>query len=294
MKVFYSDDYVGSGHAFDTTRKSRWIADSLAAHPVRDVGVLAPAPLTRETLSLAHSRRYIDAVQSGEPRDVATSQGFGWDPGLWRAVCASNGGVVEAALAAMEDGVAGSLSSGLHHARRSYGHGFCTFNGLVIAAHVALDAGARRVMILDLDAHCGGGTYEMILGESRIAHRDVSVSPYDSDDADGQWQRQVTVGSARDYLAAVESVLDPVPEKVELVIYNAGMDPYQGSSIGGMRGITLDMLDRRESLVFDWARRRELPIAFVLAGGYTGPQLENHELVLLHRLTIEAAARAAA
>jgi hypothetical protein len=30
----------------------------------------------------------------------------------------TNGGVVEAAVAALEDGVAGSLSSGLHHARQ--------------------------------------------------------------------------------------------------------------------------------------------------------------------------------
>ncbi|GEM_PF-3972919 len=38
--------------------------------------------------------------------------------------------VLAAVSAALEDGVAGSLSSGLHHARRDYDNGLCTFNGL--------------------------------------------------------------------------------------------------------------------------------------------------------------------
>ena len=75
-------------------------------------------------------------------------------------VCASNGGAVAAARAARAGGVAGSLSSGLHHAGRDRGAGFCTFNGLVLAARAALSEGAARVLVLDLDAHCGGGTHE--------------------------------------------------------------------------------------------------------------------------------------
>jgi hypothetical protein len=34
---------------------------------------------------------------------------------------------------------------------------------------------------------------------------------------------------------------------------------------------------------------RGIPIAFVLAGGYLGPELERAGLVALHRLTLEAA-----
>lgn len=49
---------------------------------------------------------------------------------------------------------------------------------------------------------------------------------------------------------------------------------------------------RRERLVFDWCRRRGIPIAFVLAGGYLGPGLDESGLVALHRLTLSAAVRA--
>jgi hypothetical protein len=57
------------------------------------------------------------------------------------------------------------------------------------------------------------------------------------------------------------------------------MDPFGGCSIGGMQGVTQKVLHDRE--VF--------PVAFVLAGGYLGPELERVGLVALHRLTLEAA-----
>jgi acetoin utilization deacetylase AcuC-like enzyme len=94
-------------------------------------------------------------------------------------VLASNGGCVAAAKRAMQHGIAGSLSSGLHHARPDRGNGYCTFNGLAIAAETALSAGADDVLILDLDAHCGGGTHGIILGNPHVWQLDVSVDPFD-------------------------------------------------------------------------------------------------------------------
>jgi len=91
------------------------------------VELCAPEPLTPLLLAEVHDREYIRAVETGQPKARAESQGFPWDPGLWPMVLASNGGAVAAALAASERGVAGSLSSGLHHARHDRGAGFCTF-----------------------------------------------------------------------------------------------------------------------------------------------------------------------
>ena len=76
---------------------------------------------SRSCVAAVHDPGYVRAVQTGEPRSLAESQGFDWDPGVWPMALATNGGVVAAALAALADGVAGSLSSGLHHARRGSG-----------------------------------------------------------------------------------------------------------------------------------------------------------------------------
>lgn len=78
-------------------------------------------------------------------------------------------------------------------------------------------------------------------------------------------------------------------DRFGLVIYNAGMDPYEGCAVGGLRGITADILAERERIVFEWCRSLSIPVAFVLAGGYVGPNLTKSELVDLHRLTISAA-----
>jgi acetoin utilization deacetylase AcuC-like enzyme len=94
-------------------------------------------------------------------------------------VTSSNGGAVSAGLNALERGVAGSLSSGLHHARRETGVGYCTFNGLVIAAREALAAGASSVLILDFDAHCGGGTASLIAEDEHVWQVDVAVNSFD-------------------------------------------------------------------------------------------------------------------
>src|SRR5580765_3229887 len=141
MKIFYSSSYTIASHSFDTTRKSRWIAESLAREPIAGIELVAPKPASAGALSRVHDPEYVEAVRTGNPRELAESQGFHWDPALWEMVCASNGGVIAAASVALRTRrVSGSLSSGLHHARRARGAGFCTFNGLVLAANAVLDA----------------------------------------------------------------------------------------------------------------------------------------------------------
>jgi acetoin utilization deacetylase AcuC-like enzyme len=292
MKIFYSPSYIVAAHSFETTRKSRWIAESLACEPIAGIELVAPEPTNAAALSRVHNPEYVDAVRKGNPRELAESQGFHWDPTLWEMVCASNGGVVAATINALRTRrVSGSLSSGLHHARRARGAGFCTFNGLVLAARAALDGGARTVLILNLDAHCGGGTHELIHGDERIWQMDVSVDTFDRYEPLGNSQLEI-VHDASHYLPTIErrlTWLEREAPRFDICLYNAGMDPFGGCSIGGMRGVTQKVLRYREVTVFSWCQMRGVPIAFVVAGGYLGPGLERVGLVALHRLTLEAA-----
>ena len=295
VSVFYSPEYVGSAHAFETTRKARWIVDSLGSAPIRGIELVSPQPLSDEQLVQVHDPTYVRAVQTGVPRGLAESQGFGWDAGLWPMVLASNGGAVAAGLTALQSGVAGSLSSGLHHAKRECGSGFCTFNGLAIAAREALSAGAASVLILDLDAHCGGGTASLIAEEPRIWQVDVSVNHFDCYES-GAGALLRIVRRSDEYMGEIERALEDVERlgpRFKLCLYNAGMDPFEGCQTGGLTGITKEMLAARERLVFGWCREHEVPIAFVLAGGYLGGRLDEEGLVGLHRLTLSAAAESA-
>jgi acetoin utilization deacetylase AcuC-like enzyme len=79
----------------------------------------------------------------------------------------------------------------------------------------------------------------------------------------------------------------------DAVVYNAGMDPHEYCAIGGLRGITDDLLAAREHLVFDFAAQSSVPVAFALAGGYSSGAMGTEHLTALHRLTLEGAARCA-
>ncbi|MEO8161761.1 MAG: hypothetical protein ABI588_10105, partial [Arenimonas sp.] len=175
-------------------------------------------------------------------------------------------------------------------ARRGHGAGFCTFNGLALAALRALGAGAKRVLILDLDAHCGGGTDELVGRHPSIDIVDIAVDAFDRY-APGPGNSLDLVERATDYLPTLQRRLDSARgQAFDLCLYNAGMDPHQHCPVGGLAGIDAALLARREQMVFEWCRDRRLPVAFVLAGGYLGPQLDRAGLVALHRLTLAAAA----
>lgn len=275
MILFYSDDYVACEHAFDTTRKSARIAESLRLRPVPNVTVSPPGPLSQMQLQLAHSQKYIEAVRTGQPRWLAESNGFTWDEQFFPMVLASNGGVVAAVGEALKTGVSGSLSSGLHHAHRDQGGGFCTFNGLAIAAMDAImQQKARRVLVIDFDAHYGDGTASLIQGRDDIAMIDVSTG----------WRNGDYISECR---AALDSTAD---QPFDLAIYNAGMDVHEDCRLGGRPGVTDAVVAEREKLVFNFCRQHHWPVAFVLAGGYAGGRLSEEHLVDLHRLTIAEAA----
>jgi acetoin utilization deacetylase AcuC-like enzyme len=161
---------------------------------------------------------------------------------------------------------------------------------LVIAAATVIAEGAESVLIIDLDAHCGGGTHSMIEETERIQQMDVSVNAVDA-----YWMNHGNtldlVRDAEKYLPTIRERLDGMTRSFDLILYNAGMDPDERCQVGGLPGINAGILRRREQIVFEWAKSRQIPVAFVLAGGYSGSELPQDELVRLHRMTLECALR---
>ena len=100
-------------------------------------------------------------------------------PGSWAAIR----GAADAALTA-----AGLVSSGArlayalcrppgHHVtRRAYG-GSCYLNNAAIAAQALLAAGARRIAILDIDAHHGNGTQMIFYDRADVWYGSLHVDP---------------------------------------------------------------------------------------------------------------------
>jgi acetoin utilization deacetylase AcuC-like enzyme len=284
MKVFYNEAYTAPAHAFDTTRKSGEIAAAIEEGSVPGCELVDPVDfvdLAEELIETTHDSAYVEALRTGEPSDLAASQGFTWDEGIWDMAVNSTAGVLAAVDEALATGgPSGSLSSGLHHARRAGGEGYCTVNGLAMAARRATELVSGTVVILDLDAHCGGGTNELVGDDQRILHLDLSVSSFDSYRPVGDDDLTVLhPDSDEEYLRLVSGYLGRIPADAGLVIYNAGMDPHPTVSAEG--------LAQRERLVANWCAQKHVPAVFVLAGGYTD-WITMDELVDLHLHTVRA------
>lgn len=286
MKVYYSDRYCAATHAWDTTRKSGNVATILRLNSrYKACIVVPPVPLTRDQITRAHDSHYVDAVETGDNLIMAESNGFKWCPYLYDAVRYSNGGVLAAARTALDEGVSGSLSSGLHHATRRFGGGFCTFNGLAIAAiDLLFHRDVRRVLIIDYDAHYGDGTADIIADYNGIDQIDVSSHDVRAITPDANDYGQL-------YLDIISKSLGGARiEQYDLVLYNAGMDPHEHCQIGGIPGVTAGVLYERDRMVFERCASKRVPVAFCLAGGYQSQRLTTTALATLHAETCFVAA----
>lgn len=284
ITVFHDPRYEADlGDHVMPIRKFRLVREAIerAGLPIR---VRSPEPASDEDLLRVHTRAYVEAIRTGEPRALAESQKFPWSPGLAQAVRWTNGGCIAALRTALDEGVAGNLASGFHHAHGGHGEGFCTFNGLVVAMErLRADGRLRRALVLDLDLHYGNGTAALLAErpdffqlsiygswyERNVAWRDVDARR--APDTSNAWSVPVRNGAGRrEYLGALEERLDPAIDaaRPDALLFQAGADPYQEDPYSPL---LLDhaALKDRDTYVFETCRRRGLPVMWVLAGGYT-------------------------
>ena len=67
----------------------------------------------------------------------------------------------------------------MHHARRSYGAGFCIYNDVALCARNLIQKyNLERILILDTDAHAGDGTCEIFYEDPRVLFMDLHQDPH--------------------------------------------------------------------------------------------------------------------
>ncbi len=283
--IFFHPDTNRTAYRFETTRKGGEIATLLQSQGWE---IHAPELLTRTDIERYHSPEYVAAMVSGEPDDLASSQGFTWDEQMWDSVVAQCSAMYAACQAAQRGQHSFALAAGFHHARRDHGAGFCTFNGIAIACGELIRNGVARIAIVDVDAHHGGGTYSLVRTWPEVIHVDLSTNYYDAYRyAAPHWSQKVDHADA--YLPALDTALATAAAHLragDIVIYNAGVDVYEHCTIGGLTGIDAAMIAERERRVVAWANQHHFKLAACLAGGYHGPKFALETLHDLHQHSI--------
>jgi acetoin utilization deacetylase AcuC-like enzyme len=243
------------------------------------------APAREADLLRVHSAAHIDRLRAAAVRARRTGERVALDAdtrasaGSWAAALAAAGCAVAAARAVAErrTDVAFAIARPPgHHAGPVRAAGFCLANNVAVAARAVQAAGlARRVLVVDWDAHHGDGTQEIFWQDPTVYVLSVHLadeypgtgSPEERGEGAGAGTtRNVplpagTGGAA--YRRALRDALDAALAEFspDLVIVSAGFDVLAGDPEGGfalepcdLHGIAADVLDRvggRAALVLE-------------------------------------------
>jgi len=296
MRLFPSDRYplpLPEGHRFPVAKYAA-LRRRLEAHAAAGAALefIEPHAATDDELLRVHDRAYVGRVLSGTLSAAEIRRiGFPWSPALVERSLRSTGAAVDAAAAALADGVAASLAGGTHHAGSDWGEGYCLFNDTAVAAREMQARGlVRRVVILDCDVHQGNGTAEIFSGDESVftmsihGERNFPLRKHpgslDVPLADGTGDEKYLAALAP---AVAESFARGRPDLVLLI---AGADPFGGDRLGRL-ALTKEGLLERDRLVLAAARRAGVPLAIVCGGGYCD---EIESIVDIHAATMLLAA----
>lgn len=212
-------------------------------------------PATFEHLCLAHAERHVQGVLSGRIPN-------GFDntlPDVARALPWTSGAMLAATREAIRNRkVAVAPVSGFHHAKYAECGGYCTFNGLIVAARAVQQEGlAKKVGILDFDMHYGNGTDDILRRQQRndIVHYTAGRTCMFED-------------QAAEFIAGIRARVECF-SGCDVLLYQAGADPHIDDPLGGW--LTNAQLAERDRRVFRTCADIGLPLAWNLAGGYQTP-----------------------
>ena len=293
MKLVYSDQYdlnLGD-HVFPSVKyrltKEKLLRDGI----VRPEDLVEPAPASDEDVALVHHREYIRKLKTGTLSYLEILRlEIPYSPELVRAVWLCAGGSILAGRLALEGNIAVNVGGGFHHAFPDHGEGFCVLHDVAIAIRRLQKEGAiQRAMTVDCDVHQGNGTAEIFAADPTVftfsIHQERNypypkpASNLDVNLEDGTEDEE--------YLAALEDGLGQALAEFhpDMVCYLAGADPYREDQLGGLK-LSLDGIERRDRLVLQAARAKNIPVMITLAGGYAR-SLED--TIRIHSNTVRAA-----
>jgi len=274
-------------HPFDS-RKYQRIHDALMARGLRSRRDFErPKCISREDLLEVHTPGYLQSLRSSETLArilevpvVRRLPAWVVDWRILRPMRFAVGGTILACRRALEFGVAINLGGGFHHAMADGGGGFCVYADIPLAAKILHNEGRiNKVMVVDLDAHQGNGTAAIFQSWPWATIFDVYQSNlFPSKKEPEDFALPVRTGlTGAEYLEILHYALPETLDNVrpDLLIYNAGSDPFENDPLAGFR-LTLNDIAERDLTVVTMARERKIPVAMVLSGGYSNESWRIH------------------
>ena len=288
----YSEGYYADigVHVFPIA-KYRLVFQQLGQRGVIGESLIEPEPASQADLLLAHDPDYVeDLLQARSTWRTASSE-LPISQEIIRAFLLATGGTLRACAEALSRGSAVNLSGGFHHAFPDHAEGFCYINDMAVAIRRAqAQRKGIRVAVIDCDLHQGNGTAFIFKEDESVYTFSIHQRDLYPPKQDSSWDIHLRNGVGdEEYLGHLEKAVPAILEKFrpDLVLYQAGADPYEGDQLGNLR-LTIEGLQRRDELVLGECKKHGLPVATLLGGGYAK---DTDDTVTIHVNTCLAAVR---
>jgi len=251
--------------------------------------VMEPERPDRAILELAHTRELLDDLEALRWTHRTMPSELPLTAEIVTAYALGSGGTLLAARRALGRGAAVHIGGGFHHAMADRAEGFCYLNDLAVAIRALQAEGAiRRAAVVDLDVHQGNGTAAIFAGDREVFTLSFhQQNNYPSPKPPSTLDVGFADGAGDDeYLARLDEALPRVwAHAPEIVLYQAGADPYREDQLGGL-ALSVAGLERRDRAVIEGCAARGIPCVVTLGGGYAR---RVEDTVAIHATTCRVA-----
>ncbi|MEL7834427.1 histone deacetylase [Fodinibius sp. Rm-B-1B1-1] len=294
MRVSYAPGYyapIPEDHIFPMKKFTGLHRYLLEQNILNAADVIAPSMVDMVNLQMVHSSAYANGIMNGALGDKKLRRlGLPWSKRLAIRSRLAVQGTINAAIMALEDGIAGNLAGGTHHAMPDFGEGFCVFNDVAVAIHVLQQSmWAKKILVIDCDVHQGNGTAEIFKDNADVytfsLHGEKNY-PFKKPPSTLDIGLPDETGDKK-YLQILGDALDKIFQDFspDLVFYLGGIDPLETDHYGRL-SLSLNGLKQRDRIVIEKVVGEHLPLVLLLSGGYA-PTLK--ETVLAHALMYKMA-----
>lgn len=277
LKIAFSPIYkheLPANHRFPMQKYELLPGQLLYEGIVNEENFFVPEPIDEEWILTTHTLEYwtklkILALSKSEIR----ATGFPLSRELVHREVTILDGSVQAAIYALQYGIAMNIAGGTHHAYSDRGEGFCLLNDIAVTANYLTENHlAKKVLVIDLDVHQGNGTASIFAGNPDVftfsMHGEKNypmrkeVSDLDCPIADGTRDEE--------YLMILESQLEIIFKNFspDFIIYQSGVDVLESDKLGRL-AMTIEGVRKRDELVLRLAKSLNIPIMCCMGGGYS-------------------------
>jgi acetoin utilization deacetylase AcuC-like enzyme len=298
IEIPVSDSRVSK--TFEKLRSHRILGERIREWHINKV----EEKISRTDLLRVHSKGFVETLYSDQLEaeiirayELIDSNGqyHRYDPAkasmpltdLFERILNKVSGTLQCCRVALEKGFCFYFGGGMHHAQKDYGNGFCLLNDIAIAIRkLQAEKVIKQAWIIDVDAHKGDGTAALTEGDDSVTTLSIHMAegwPLDEEkhDSGGKLNPSfipsdidipIAAGEEHLYVTRLKEglrILDTQPT-ADIAVVLAGADPYEKDELPSARllQLSLEQLQERDLLIYDFLQNKSIPSAYLMAGGY--------------------------